>query len=122
MELIVKAGIIISLTVLIYIAVEVTVVIIEKTIRWHRRRKADRRIIRQAKALDVWDKKPLVLGGRALELKAWQDFNIKRKPGESDTHLRGRCFTAAGDYDAYVHAISIMPRYEKTTKRGRKRK
>ena len=55
-----------------------------------RRRKRDRRIIRQAKAVGVWDK-PQALGGRALELKAWQDFKIKRKPGETDACLRRRC-------------------------------
>ena len=57
----------------------------------YRLRKVDKRIIRQAKAVGVWDKKPLVLGGRALELKAWQDFRIKRRPGESDVQLRRRC-------------------------------
>ena len=54
-----------------------------------RRRKRDRRIIEQAKAEGVWDN-PLCLGGRALELKAWQDFKIKREPGETDIHLRFR--------------------------------
>lgn len=63
--------------------------------RWYRRRKADARIIRQAKAAEVWDKKPIVLGGRALELKAWKDFKIKRQPGEPDAHLRRRCMAAA---------------------------
>ena len=64
--------------------------IIARIERWYHRRKADARIIEQAKAVGVWDKKPLVLGGRALELKAWQDYKIKRKPGESDAHLRFR--------------------------------
>lgn len=59
-----------------------------------RKRKRDRRIIRQTKATGVWDK-PEVLGGRALELKAWQDFKIKRKPGETDACLRIRCMNAA---------------------------
>ena len=63
--------------------------------RRHRRRMNDRRIIAQAKAAGVWDKHPLVLGGRALELKAWQDFKIKREPGEPDAHLRRRCMAAA---------------------------
>ena len=43
---------------------------------WHRRRKVDRRIIRQAKENGAWDKRPIPLGGRALELKAWEDFKI----------------------------------------------
>lgn len=58
--------------------------------RWIRRRRADRRVIRQAKALGVWDKQPTVLGGRALELRAWKDFRIKREPGETDKDLRVR--------------------------------
>lgn len=62
--------------------------------RWKRSRKNDRRIIRQAKAAGVWDK-PQVLGGKALELKAWKDFKIKRKPGETDASLRRRCMNAA---------------------------
>ena len=57
--------------------------------RWHRRRKTDRFTIRRAKALGVWDK-PKSLGGRALELKAWQEVKIKRNPGESDKELRRR--------------------------------
>lgn len=68
---------------------------IAKVKRWRRQRKIDRRIITQAKGAGVWDKKPIVLGGRALELKAWQDFKIKREPGETDAHLRRRCMTAA---------------------------
>lgn len=43
----------------------------------------------------AWDKRPMPLGGRALELKAWEDFNIKRKQGETDTELRRRCMAAA---------------------------
>ena len=54
-----------------------------------RKRKRDRRIIRQAKAAGAWDK-PDVLGGRALELRAWQQYGIKRKPGETDACLRLR--------------------------------
>lgn len=59
-----------------------------------RKRKRDRRIIKQATAAGVWSK-PEVLGGRALELKAWQDYKIKRKPGETDACLRLRCMNAA---------------------------
>ena len=57
--------------------------------RRYRRRKIDRRIIRQAKAAGVWDR-PSVLGGRALELKVWEDFKIKRQKGETDAELRRR--------------------------------
>lgn len=59
-----------------------------------RKRKRDRRVIRQAKEAGVWGK-PDVLGGRALELRAWQDYKIKRKPGETDACLRIRCMNAA---------------------------
>ena len=62
--------------------------------RRNRRRKTDKRIIRQAKAAGVWDK-PYILGGRALELKAWEDFRIKRRAGETDVELRRRCMNAA---------------------------
>lgn len=73
----------------------VLVAYIAKLKHWHRRRKNDRRIIAQSKAIGVWDKKPIVLGGRALELKAWVDFKIKREPGEPDAHLRRRYMAAA---------------------------
>ena len=69
--------------------------IIARIAHWRHRRKADARIIAQAKGAGVWDKKPIVLGGRALELKAWKDFKIKREPGEPDAHLRRRCMAAA---------------------------
>lgn len=62
---------------------------IAKLKRWHHRRKADARIIAQAKAVGVWDT-PSVLGGRALELKVWNDFKIKRQKGETDAELRRR--------------------------------
>lgn len=58
--------------------------------RWRRRRKVERRIIAQAKAVGAWEK-PMNLGGRALELKAWQDFKIKRFENERDAQLRHRC-------------------------------
>lgn len=61
----------------------------------YRLHKVDKRIIRQAKAIGLWDKKLYFLGGRALELKAWHDFRIKRRPGESDVQLRRRCMNAA---------------------------
>lgn len=59
-----------------------------------RKRKRDRRVIRQAEAAGVWDR-VYALGGRALELKAWKDYRIKRKPGETDACLRLRCMNAA---------------------------
>lgn len=57
--------------------------------RWRRRRKTERHIIRRAKAMGVWDN-PKALGGRALELKAWKDYKIKRYPEETDKELRHR--------------------------------
>lgn len=79
--------------------------------RWRRRRKADRRIIAQAKGAGVWDKKPIVLGGRALELLAWQNYNIKRKPGETDKELRRRCI-AATDNEPAIPTPSEMERHD----------
>lgn len=65
---------------------------------WIKRRKrkqeTDRSIIHRAKACGVWDK-PQCLGGKALELKAWQEFKIKRNPGETDACLRIRCMNEA---------------------------
>ena len=63
--------------------------------RRKRQKAVDRRIIAQAKAIGAWDKRPTPLGGRALELKAWEDFKIKRAPGETDWELRRRCMAAA---------------------------
>lgn len=54
----------------------------------------DHRIIRQAQAAGVWDKTPTVLGGRALDLKAWEAYKIERRFGETDTSLRIRCWAA----------------------------
>lgn len=80
------------------IVVAVTVVVqAARFKRWYRRRKVDRRIIRQAKALGVWNKRPTPLGGRALELKAWEDFKLKRLPGETDAQLRRRCMAKADE-------------------------
>lgn len=59
------------------------------------RRAVDRRVISQAKGAGVWDKQPIVLGGRALELKAKQDFKIRRQLGETDAQLRRRYMEAA---------------------------
>lgn len=63
--------------------------------REHRRKKTDRRIMQQAKNLGAWDKRPISLGGRALELKAWENFKIKRQQGETDAELRRRYMAAA---------------------------
>ena len=66
---------------------------IAKLKRWHRRRKTDALIIRQAKAAGVWEK-PQALGGRALELYA-KRHGIKREPLETDRELRRRCMGEA---------------------------
>lgn len=81
----------------VYLTVVTVPVIARRSAKARRRRKADARIIAQAKEAGVWDKHPIVLGGRALELKAWQDFKIKREPGEPDAHLRRRCMAVADD-------------------------
>ena len=62
------------------------VYLIAKVKRWHRRRKTDARIIRQAKAAGVWNTNA---GGRALELYA-KECGVKKFAGESDAHLRQR--------------------------------
>lgn len=59
-----------------------------------RRREIDRRIISRAKGSGIWDRKPIMLGGRALELKAREDFKMKRAPGETDVELRRRYMEA----------------------------
>lgn len=59
-------------------------------LRKRRRWKIDRRIIRQAKAAGIWDNVN-VLAHRALELKAWEAYRIKRESGETDASLRRRC-------------------------------
>lgn len=59
-----------------------------------RERRQVRRIREQAKALNIWDK-PQALGGRALDMSAWENFGIKRKRGETDMHLRRRCMAKA---------------------------
>lgn len=50
----------------------------------------DARVKRQAIAAGVWDKMPIVLGGRALDLKAKENFGMEREPGETDAELRRR--------------------------------
>ena len=85
------------LAVMIYAALVFLLTKAARFKRWYRRRKVDKRIIRQAKAAGVWNKRPTPLGGRALELKAWEDFRIKRLPGETDYQLRNRCMAAADE-------------------------
>ena len=112
-----KLTLILAFCLAIYGTVMMVLDIIERIALWRHRRKADARIIAQAKGAGVWDKKPIVLGGRALELKAWQDFKIKREPGEPDAHMRGRYMARHDEIDArmYVHrglingALQIPP-------------
>lgn len=40
-------------------------------------------------------KRPKPLAGKALDHAAWNDYKIKRKPGETDEQLRRRCMTEA---------------------------
>lgn len=105
---------------MIYYTVMLVFDIIVGISRWRRRRKVDRRIIAQAKAAGVWDTRPLILGGRALDLKVWEDFKIKRIPGESDSSLRYRYLTKADgqltitkkdrhdELDAFVYGIGAQ--------------
>lgn len=79
-----------ALTALAIVAVRLCIRVRRAVRLW----KVDRRIIRQAKAAGAWDKCPLALGGRALELKAWKVYRIKRDPGENDDQLRMRYFVA----------------------------
>ena len=79
-------GVLLALVELIAYGVKVLVL---GSLAMRRKRKRDRRIIMQATAAGAWDRLD-VLGGRALELKAWQDYKIKRKPGETDACLRLR--------------------------------
>lgn len=76
-------------------AVEAALSIYARIKHLRHRRAVDRRVISQAKGAGVWDKQPIVLGGRALELKAKQDFKIRRQPGETDAQLRRRYMAAA---------------------------
>lgn len=91
MYLIAKVSMILCFILAVYGVVIMFFDIIARIKLWRHRKAADARIIQQAKGAGVWDKEPIVLGGRALELKAWQDFKIKREPGEPDAHLRRRC-------------------------------
>lgn len=70
------------------------IILISHIKRKHRRKVADRRIIRQAKAIGAWT--PQAAGGRALELLA-KEYGIRREAGETDRQLRGRIMEAAGN-------------------------
>lgn len=81
-----------SFVLLVWVSIiEIVRVWVDHFKKWRHRRAVDRRVIAQAKAIGVWDKYPIVLGGRALELKAWELCRIRREPGESDAKLRLRC-------------------------------
>lgn len=69
------------------------IILIAHIKRKRRRKVADRRIIRQAKAIGAWT--PQAAGGRALELLA-KEYGIQREAGETDRQLRGRIMEAAG--------------------------
>ena len=56
----------------------------------YRRRKVYRRIKKQMKAAGTWNA-PQALGGRALEILAWERCGLRRQPGETDKNLRNRC-------------------------------
>ena len=71
---------------------------IERMKRWQRRRKVDKRIKRQAQMLGMWDK-PQAIGGRALEIYAWEWCGIKRQRGETDAELRRRCMATGLKHD-----------------------
>lgn len=99
---------ILSFLLLIYFFVCAACEIFVKISLLHRRRKTDARIIAQAKAIGVWDKKPIVLGGRALEIKAWEDFKIKREPGEPDANLRRRYMKAEANNKADGYTVEVI--------------
>ena len=59
---------------------------------WLRKRKVNRRIIKQAKAAGAWGD-PEKLGGRALELYARKVWGIYREQSETDAALRLRIYS-----------------------------
>ena len=61
-----------------------------------RARDVNARIRAHAMAYGIWDR-PEALGGKALELSAWEHYKIKRKRGETDKELRCRCMIAKAD-------------------------
>lgn len=68
------------------------VALINITRESRRKRKVNRRIIRQAKAAGVWGDIEK-MGGKALELYAWKVWLIYREEGETDEHLRLRIYS-----------------------------
>ena len=56
---------------------------------WYRWRTIDRRIKARVVAEGKWDSLS-ELNGRALEIKAREDYGLKRKEGETDNELRKR--------------------------------
>lgn len=103
----------IAITVLFLLAIHE----IAKLKRRRRRRKNDQRIKRQAMAAGVWDR-PQVLGGRALEICAWETYGIMRRSGETDAELRRRCMTEADNQ----YAESIAKVYDIEAARTKKEK
>lgn len=81
------------LLMLIICGVAALIILIAHIKRKHRRKVADRRIIRQAKAIGAWT--PQAAGGRALELLA-KEYGIRREAGEPGRKLRSRIMEAAG--------------------------
>lgn len=69
------------------LVVAILTIIRKEWLIYQHRRKVDARIRAEAERLGVWDQ-PNILGGRALELYAWNKFRIKRKIGETDPELR----------------------------------
>ena len=75
---------------------------------WYRRRKLDKRIIKQAKTAGVWNTNA---GGRALELYA-KKCGVKKYEGESDAHLRARIKAALEKFDTSQWTEITMVREE----------
>ena len=73
------------------------IILIAHIKRKRRRKVADRRIIRQAKAIGAWT--PQATGGRALELIG-EEYGIKREVGETDRQLRERIMQAKSQIGA----------------------
>ena len=83
-----------AFTLMVATIIVLTLIVIAGVKNSMRERKVDKRVRAHAKAIGVWDK-PQTLGGRALELSAWENFKIRRRNGESDADLRRRCMMRA---------------------------
>ena len=83
-----------ALILALYLIVNALMLLADKIVRLcrlRRRRKAvDSQIRTHAQAFGVWDR-PEYMGGRGLELSAWEHYKIRRRPGETDASLRLRC-------------------------------